>query len=703
MANGDIPSTPIEFLKGVGPDRAETLKKDLGVFTFYDLLNIFPFRYVDRTQIYPISELIENMPYCQVSGTITKVTEVGQSRAKRLQAVLKDESGTIDLVWFQGIRWIKKMVVPGAKFVVFGKPTVFNKKLNIVHPEIDFTTPDTAADQKAGLQPVYSSTESLKSRGLDSKGIARLQETLLTIMFPVVKETLPDFLISRYRLMPRATAYVHIHFPENMEKQKKAENRLKFEELFYLQMKILLQRIGRQEKVKGRVFEKVGVHFNTFYNEHLPFELTGAQKRVLKELREDLRKGLQMNRLLQGDVGSGKTVVALMSMLLALDNGAQACLMVPTEILAVQHFQNIRRLLGDMEVDVKLLTGSTNQAERKRIAETLSTGQLSILIGTHALLEKWVDFPNLGLVVIDEQHRFGVAQRAILWKKNTLPPHVLVMTATPIPRTLAMTLYGDLETSVLDELPPGRKEIKTAHRYEKERSAIYAFIKEQIREGRQAYIVYPLIEESEKLDYQNLQSGFDELLKVFPLPLYRLGMVHGRMNAADKEFEMQRFKKGETHVLVSTTVIEVGVDVPNASVMVIESAERFGLSQLHQLRGRVGRSGNQSYCILLTSHKLTMDARTRMDTMARTNDGFEIAEVDLQLRGPGDMAGTQQSGVLALKLANIVTDQRILTAARQVVLEILDDDPHLQKEQHIVIRKYIETQTKGQPNWSLIS
>jgi ATP-dependent DNA helicase RecG len=703
MKTEDILQTPIEYLKGVGPDKAALLQKELNIFTFQDLLFYFPFRYVDRTSIQRIGDLKEGMPLCQVVGRVQKVEMIGQGSAKRFVATLKDESGSLLLVWFKGLKWIQKVIVPGVEYLVFGKPASFNGKINIVHPELEKLTHEITPVEKAKLEPVYSSTEKLKTRNLDSKGIARLTENLIERLRNAIEENLPSTLLEKFKLMSRQQALEQIHFPSDMQKADQATRRLKFEELFFIQLKLLRQRNRRRQEIKGLILDKVGDHLNTFYKEYLPFELTGAQKRVIREIREDMRSGKQMNRLLQGDVGSGKTIVALMSMLLALDNSMQACMMAPTEILAMQHYQSITKLLSGMNVKVKLLTGSTTKAERAIIQEHLDSGELDILIGTHALLEKWVSYKNLGLVVIDEQHRFGVAQRAAMWKKNSVPPHFLVMSATPIPRTLAMTLYGDLDVSVIDELPPGRKEIQTMHFYEKDRLRVFGLIRKAVSQGRQVYVVYPLIEESETLDYNNLMEGYVAITREFPMPEFQVSIVHGRMNAADKEFEMQRFKRGETNILVSTTVIEVGVDVANATVMVIESAEKFGLSQLHQLRGRVGRGGNQSYCFLLTGFKLTKEARMRMETMVRTTNGFEIAEADLQLRGPGDIAGTQQSGIMELKLANIATDQKVLVAARNAAIEILEEDPDLALPEHEAMLRFLRRQQKGQVNWSLIS
>jgi len=679
------------------------LQKELGIRTYEDLLYHFPFRYVDKTSIHNIKDLNERMPFCQVLGRIGKVSLIGKGTAKRLIAQFSDETGSLDLIWFKGIPWMQKIIHPGLEFLVFGKPSEFKGKLNIVHPEIESVTKEVNLSGKSVLQPVYPSTERLKTKALDSKGIVKLQRKLLEKLGEHVHEVLPEKIIRQLKLVSRAKALHEMHFPATMDQQKAAENRLKFEELLFVQLKLLRQHNIRQQQIKGHVFEKVGHYVNSFYNEHLPFDLTNAQKKVIKEIRNDVRSGKQMNRLLQGDVGSGKTVVALMAMLIALDNGMEACMMAPTEILATQHYHSITKFTEALNIPVKLLTGSTKKSVRREIEAGLAAGNLPIVIGTHALLENWVSFPNLGIVIIDEQHRFGVAQRSTMWHKNTIPPHILVMTATPIPRTLAMTLYGDLDISVIDELPPGRKDIVTRHVFETKRLEVFGFIRKEIEKGRQVYVVYPLIEESETMDYNNLMEGYVAIEREFPKPKYQVSIVHGRMPAADKEYEMQRFKKGETNILVSTTVIEVGVDVPNASIMVIESAEKFGLSQLHQLRGRVGRGGNQSYCILMTGYKLSEDAKVRMETMVRTNNGFEISEVDLRLRGPGDLAGTQQSGMLDLKISNLITDQRILTAARHIAQEILKDDPTLTKPENKMLVDQLNHLYSNSTDWSIIS
>lgn len=694
--------TPIEYLKGVGPSRADLLKKELQIFTFGQLLTHYPFRYVDRTKFYTINEINPDMPYVQLRGTIIRTETVGAKKGKRFVAIFKDETGVMELVWFAGIKWMVEKIKPNLNCIVFGKPTWFNGKINITHPELDEVTEENTKFASA-LQPVYPTTEKLKLKGLDSKGIARIIKSLVLNINKNIPETLSDSLLANFKLLSREEAVKNIHLPKNQDILDKASYRLKFEELFFIQLKLLRLKVIRQKNFKGFIFNVVGDYFNNFYKNYLPFELTNAQKRVLKEIRADMGTGKQMNRLLQGDVGSGKTLVALMSMFIALDNGFQACLMAPTEILANQHFETIRKLVAGLNIKIDLLTGSTKTAARKKLHSELQSGELHIIIGTHALLEDEVVFKNLGLIVIDEQHRFGVAQRARMWKKNTQPPHVLIMSATPIPRTLAMTLYGDLDVSVIDELPPGRKPIETTHRFDSQRLRVFGFMKEQIALGRQIYVVYPLIEESEKLDLKNLMEGYENIATAFPLPEYRISIVHGKMKAADKEYEMQRFVKGETQIMVATTVIEVGVNVPNASVMIIENAERFGLSQLHQLRGRVGRGADKSYCILMTSYKLGEDSKTRINTMCRTNDGFEIAEVDLKLRGPGDLSGTQQSGVVDLKLADLAKDAKILLHARNSASELLSDDPSIEKPENVRIAHQYVQLYQNKTNWGRIS
>ncbi len=694
--------TPIEYLKGIGPQRAEVLKSELGLFLFRDLLTHYPFRYVDRTKFQSVREVSEDLPYVQLRGVIESLTTVGVKRGQRLVAVFRDSSGTIDLVWFQGHKWMADKLKTQTEYIVFGKPTSFNGRYNLAHPEIELAG---TVDMKlrSAFQSVYSSTEKLKSKGLDSEGLRKLIRQLISQIPPnAIEENLSEELLSDFKLLPKMEAMKQIHFPDSNSLLQKAEYRLKFEELFFIQLKLLRLHHINVKTVPGAVFSKVGDSFNDFYNKHLPFQLTGAQKRVVKEIRTDMGSGHQMNRLLQGDVGSGKTLVAVLSMLLAIDNGFQSCLMAPTEILANQHFVTIRELLGPMGTKIALLTGSSTTKERKLIHTQLESGEIKILIGTHALIEDKVKFQNLGLVVIDEQHRFGVAQRAKLRDKGKVPPHILIMTATPIPRTLAMTFYGDLDTSVIDEMPPGRKPIRTSHYMETQRLRMLGFMKEQIALGRQIYVVYPLIKESEKLDLQNLQKGYDDLVKEFPQPQYQISIVHGKLSSEQKDFEMQRFVKGETQIMVATTVIEVGVNVPNASVMVIESAERFGLSQLHQLRGRVGRGADQSYCILMTSYKLGADSRTRMETMVRTTDGFEISEVDLKLRGPGDIEGTQQSGVLDLKIADLVRDGQIIQLARTAAQTILNEDPELNLEKNKDLHKGLIQREKTRPDWAKV-
>ena len=693
---------PIEYLKGIGPQRAEVLKKELNIFLYKDLLTYFPFRYVVRTKFYTISEAADEMPFIQLRGFLLKMDLVGQKSTKRLVVLFKDNTGIIELVWFKSYNWVSKQLKLGAEYIVSGKPSLFNGKFNIPHPEISVITEDLLKQQSA-FQSVYNSTEKLKLFGLDSEGIRKAQRNLLIqLQITDIQENLSNELINDYHLMSRFEAFKFIHFPNSNKQIKEATLRLKFEELFYIQLRLLKINKIRANTVKGFVFSKVGILFNDFFKLHLPFELTNAQKRVIKEIRLDMGSGRQMNRLLQGDVGSGKTLVALMSMLLALDNDFQTCLMAPTEILAQQHFETFKHFLKSINIKVALLTGSSKIKNRRIIHQQLLDGEINILIGTHALIEDVVQFKNLGLVVIDEQHRFGVAQRAKLRAKNSCPPHMLIMTATPIPRTLAMTFYGDLDTSIIDELPPGRKPIKTIHYLETHRLRVIGFIKEQIALGKQIYVVYPLIKESEKLDYQNLQQGYDDLVQEFKPPNYQISILHGKLTKDQKEFEMRRFIEHQTQIMVATTVIEVGVNITNASVMIIESAERFGLSQLHQLRGRVGRGADQSYCVLMTGYKLGQDSRLRMETMVRTNDGFEISEVDLKLRGPGDIEGTQQSGVLDLKLANLAQDGQILQLARQAAQSILDEDVNFELEKNKVFENELFLLQKNKPNWSKI-
>jgi ATP-dependent DNA helicase RecG len=695
--------TPIEYLKGVGPNRGTLLRKELGIHKYGHLLNFFPNRYIDRTRYYKINELQNNIAEVQIIGKIinVKTVEFGKNQ-KRLVATFVDDTGQMELVWFQGHKWIRESLKLNEICVIFGKCTSFGNTFNMAHPEIELMA-EHEQSLRSAMQPVYPSTETLANRGISNRVINKMMQQLFLETQAKFSETLPDYLTSELKLIPKNAALFNIHFPKSAEALAKAQFRLKFEELFYIQLQLITKNLIRKHKIKGHPFTKVGEYFNDFYQNHLPFELTNAQKRVIKEIRIDMGSNAQMNRLLQGDVGSGKTIVALMSMLIALDNGFQSCLMAPTEILANQHFNGLSELAKELNINIKLLTGSTKIANRRIIHEELENGSLHILIGTHALLEDKVKFQNLGLAVIDEQHRFGVEQRSKLWKKNEIPPHVLVMTATPIPRTLAMSLYGDLDISVIDELPPGRKPIQTVHRFDSNRLKVWKFIRDEIAIGRQIYIVYPLIEESKTMDFKDLMDGYESISRDFPLPQYAISILHGKMKPADKDAEMKRFAEGKTNIMVATTVIEVGVNIPNASVMIIESAERFGLSQLHQLRGRVGRGAEQSYCILMTSHKLSADSKTRMETMVGTNDGFEIAEVDLKLRGPGDLMGTQQSGVLNLQIADIVRDRDILQLARNYALKILKEDAPMQKPENAVLRAtYIEL-TKKKNIWNYIS
>ncbi len=692
--------TPIEFLKGVGPARAALLQRELDIYTYGDLLEYFPYRYVDRSQRSTIRDINIDEPYVVLRGTIHDMHTVGEGRSMRLTAQLRDNTGQIELVWFQGIKWIRESLKPDTEYIVMGKPTVYNGHINIAHPDLERADNETASNRK--YIPIYSSTEKLKAKGLHTKGIAKLTEQLLRLAEGRIPETLPQSVIAKYRLPNRANAIEVIHYPLNQHDIALSRQRMKFEELFLLQLDYQYAKHDRQMRSNGYMFSVVGEKFNRFYNERLTFELTGAQKRVVKEIRADMKSGHQMNRLLQGDVGSGKTLVALLCMLIAIDNGCQACLMAPTEILANQHYANIKQMLEGLGVNVELLTGSVKTAAKKKIKQRLQAGEIDILIGTHAVIESDVAFRNLGFVVIDEQHRFGVEQRSKLWTKSAQPPHVLVMTATPIPRTLAMTLYGDLDCSIIDELPPGRKAIKTIHCTDSQRLKVFSFIRSEIAKGRQVYIVYPLIEESETMDLKDLMDGYESIVREFPLPQYQISIVHGRMDSEAKDYEMGRFKRGETQIMVSTTVIEVGVDVPNASVMIIENAERFGLSQLHQLRGRVGRGAEQSYCILMTGDKLSNSGRERINIMVQSTDGFRIAEADLKLRGPGDLQGLQQSGILQLKLADIVNDEPIVRAARESVQEILDRDPRLEELDNACLKLYIQ-KNKRALAWGKIS
>ncbi|MFN5169695.1 MAG: ATP-dependent DNA helicase RecG [Cyclobacteriaceae bacterium] len=691
--------TPIEFLKGVGPQRAALLNKELGIFTFADLIQHYPFRYDDRTRFFAVREIMDDMPNVQVRGHITKMEVVGVHRKKRLVARFTDGTGELELVWFQGISWVLDKIKPAVEYIVFGKPVRYGSRFSIAHPEVE--APATQSNTSGFLQPVYPLSEKLRARHLDNKVLIKLQQQLLALAPSHIHETLPEQLIRQHNLMPKREAVQHIHFPNDQQSLQSAQARLKFEELFFIQLRLLKLKLVRQDKFRGFAFSDTTL-LTQFYNTQLPFPLTNAQKRVVKEIYADMKSGRQMNRLLQGDVGSGKTIVAFICMLLAIGSDAQAVLMAPTEILAQQHFNNLRRLADAMKLPIALLTGSVKKSERKPLHAALQAGHLKILVGTHALLEEEVKFQRLGLAVIDEQHRFGVAQRSRLWQKNNdTYPHVLVMTATPIPRTLAMTLYGDLDVSVIDELPKGRKPIKTVHRFDSHRLQVHAFMREQIALGRQIYIVYPLIDESEKLDLKHLMDGYESISRAFPdVPV---SIVHGQMKPEAKDYEMARFVKNETKIMVATTVIEVGVDVPNASVMIIENAERFGLSQLHQLRGRVGRGAEQSYCLLMTGNKLSSEARVRIETLVRTNNGFEIAEADLNLRGPGDLMGTQQSGVLDLLIADLAKDGDLLKQAREAATELLQRDPTLALPQHAVVREQIERMKKSVVNWSRIS
>ncbi len=691
--------TSLEFLKGVGPQRAALLQKELKLFTFGDLIQHYPFRYEDRTRFYSLREVNELMPFIQVKGKITDIELIGDKFKRRLVAYFTDGEGEIELVWFQGINWVMQKVKPNVDYVVFGKPSRYGSKLSMAHPEIDVLTEKS---EKGGyLQPVYPLTDKLRNRYIDNKFIIKLQQDLLKAAIAHIRETLPVSIVQQQKLIGKKEAIINIHFPRNNEWLLSAQRRLKFEELFFVQLQLIKLKLVRQGKFKGMVFSDTAI-LTQFYKEHLPFDLTNAQKKVVREIYTDMKSGKQMNRLLQGDVGSGKTIVAFISILLAIGGDAQAALMAPTEILAQQHYANLKKYADKMGIPIALLTGSVKKSARKPIHEQLQDGTLRILIGTHALLEEEVKFKKLGLAIIDEQHRFGVAQRSKLWQKNAdFYPHVLVMTATPIPRTLAMTLYGDLEISVIDELPKGRKPIKTTHRFDSHRLQVNGFIKTQLDAGRQIYIVYPLIEESEKLDLKHLMDGYESIARAFPdVPI---SIVHGQMKPEAKDYEMARFVKGETKIMVATTVIEVGVDVPNASVMVIESAQRFGLSQLHQLRGRVGRGAEQSYCILMTDHKLSAESKTRIETMVRTNNGFEIAETDLKLRGPGDLMGTQQSGALDLLIADLGKDGELLQQAREVAQTVLEKDPQLQQPDNRVILQQIESIKKAAVNWSRIS
>jgi ATP-dependent DNA helicase RecG len=702
-AHLNILLTSIEYLKGVGPSRAELLKNELGLFTFKDLLHYFPYKYIDKTRIYKIAQIKNDMPSIQIKGQFLKLVEQGVGRRKRLVGQFKDDTGRIDVIWFKGVSWIKKSIRPGEEYILFGKPTIYKQQFNIAHPEIEKAS-DGLESFSQHLFPMYNTTEKMKVKYVDSRAISKLVMNLLVELKEFdFQDNLTSDIEEKYRLPTRKQSFYNIHFPKNETLQKQASFRLKFEELFFIQLNLLSAKSYRKQKYKGHAFKEVSHYFNSYFNNQLHFELTDAQKRVIKEIRRDMKAGSQMNRLLQGDVGSGKTIVALMSILIALDNGYQTCLMAPTEILASQHFKSISMDLFELGIKVELLTGSVSASKKDEIIERSISGDIDLLIGTHALIEDNVKFKNLGFVVIDEQHRFGVVQRSKLMKKNTIPPHMLVMTATPIPRTLALTVYGDLDTSVIDEMPPGRKLIKTYHRTGASRLRVFGFIREQISLGFQVYIVYPLIEESTKLDYADLMDGYESVCRAFEKDGYKISVAHGRMKSQDKEFEMQRFAKGESQIMVATNVIEVGVNVPNANIMIVESAERFGLAQLHQLRGRVGRGEAQSYCVLMTKDELSRDSYIRMKTMTETNDGFKIAEVDLKLRGPGDITGTQQSGMMPMKIANLATDGRILQEARNSVVNLLEEDPAISLDKHKNVSQYLKKIMTEHYDWARIS
>ncbi|QTY26979.1 ATP-dependent DNA helicase RecG [Flavobacterium sp. CS20] len=695
-------NTPITYLKGVGPQKAKILEEELSIKTYADLIEYFPFRYIDRTQFYKIKDLKNSLAEIQIVGVITEIRMVSQRRGKRLVASFEDQTGQMELVWFKKQKWIRENLKINAPYVIFGKLNFFNGQFSMIHPEMELYK-EFKKDFNVKLQPVYSSTEKLTKNNLGNRFFNRMLKQLFTELQSPFQEILPQNIVEELKLISPSKAYFNIHFPQSNELLSKAQFRLKWEEFFFIQLQLVRKNLFHKHKIKSFKFKQIGDYFNTFYNNILPFELTNAQKKVLKQIRNDLGRTAHMNRLLQGDVGSGKTIVGFMSMLIALDNGFQTCMMAPTEILAKQHYQTIAEYCDQLGISISLLTGSTTAKQRKDIHQNLENGNLHILVGTHALIEDKVKFHNLGFAIIDEQHRFGVAQRAKLWKKNDLPPNVLVMTATPIPRTLAMSLYGDLDISVIDELPPGRKTVKTVHRYDANRLKVFQFLKNEISKGRQVYIVYPLIEESENFDYKDLMDGYESISREFPKPNYQISIVYGKMKPEDKAAEMQRFVNGETQIMVATTVIEVGVNIPNASVMVIESAERFGLSQLHQLRGRVGRGAEQSYCILMTGHKLSDDAKTRLQTMTQTNDGFQIAEVDLKLRDSGDLMGTQQSGLLNLKIADVVKDSSILESARHHAIRLLKKDPNLEKPEHTLLKKEFIKLTQDKFKWNYIS
>ena len=699
--NSNLLNTPIDYLKGLGINRSDLIKKELKIFNYKDLVNLFPKRYVDKSKYYKIKDLPKFSCDVQIIGEISEISEIGIGRKKRLIAQFTDGEDEIELIWFKSLKWLKKSLLINTKYIIFGKLNFFASKISIPHPEIELFKADTLS-KRVKIQPIYPSTENLIKKGVTNKVISNLMKSLLYDLKLNFKETIPDYLIKELKLLDKNTSIYNIHFPKNNELLEDSIRRLKFEELLYLQLQLLKKNINRKDKIKGYNFSVVGKHFNKFYNEVLSFELTNAQKKVLKEIRNDLGSNAQMNRLLQGDVGSGKTIIAFMSILIALDNGYQACLMAPTEILSVQHYEGFIKMSKLLNINIVILTGSTKASIKKEIYKSLDSGEIDIIVGTHSLIQDKVKFKNLGLAIIDEQHKFGVAQRSKLWAKSTIPPHILIMTATPIPRTLAMSAYGDLDISLIDELPPGRREITTVHRFDSNRLSVLKFIKEQINEGRQIYIVYPLIEESKNMDFKDLMDGYESLSREFKQPKYQISIVHGRMKAQDKEFEMKRFENKETQILIATTVIEVGVNIPNASVMIIESSERFGLSQLHQLRGRVGRGIHKSYCILMSGNKLSNESKLRLKTMTQTNNGFTIAEKDLEIRGPGDIMGTQQSGVIDLKIADLISDQKILTYARKFARQILEDDKNLSKEKN---NKFLNTYNhlvKNKDLWSYI-
>ncbi|MED5354721.1 MAG: ATP-dependent DNA helicase RecG [Bacteroidota bacterium] len=700
--NVSLLKTPIDYLKGVGPNRSKLFKKELNIFTFQDLLSFFPYRYVDKTKYHKINEIQNTKSEIQLIGKIVDIYEVGAPRKKRLIAKIKDDTGFIELVWFKSHKWIKENLKLNKNYIIYGRPNLFNGTYNIPHPELELYKKETLK-LRSSLDPIYPSTENLLKRGITNKVVRSIIKDLLLEINSKFIETLPEYITKEFNLLDKNSAIVNIHLPKSNKILIESIKRLKFEELFYLQLQLIKKNINRKEKIKGYDFKKVGNVFNSFYNNHLKFILTNAQKRVLKEIRNDLGSNAQMNRLLQGDVGSGKTIIAFMATLIAIDNNFQACIMAPTEILSVQHYNNYKDICKSLNINIQILTGSTKTLERNRIYSELESGKTQLLIGTHALIEDKVKFNNLGIAIIDEQHKFGVAQRSKLWKKNVLPPHILIMTATPIPRTLAMSVYGDLDISIIDEMPPGRKDIVTVHRKENSRLKVIRFLREEILKGRQIYIVYPLIKESEKMDYKDLEDGYDSISRDFPLPEYQISIVHGKMKAQDKEYEMERFISGKTNILISTTVIEVGVDIPNASVMIIESAERFGLSQLHQLRGRVGRGEHKSYCILMTGNKTTNDSKARIDTMVKSNDGFVIAEKDLELRGPGNIMGTQQSGIVPLKIASLIEDKVMISTIREYVKKILSTDKNMSKSKNRIILETYKHLNKNNDIWNYIS